>query len=73
MGESYIASAGYDVIETVGDTTVYDAKRRIAEATDSTNDTYAYQQGYITLTPLKFDWTDYEMLDELGDWGIELE
>jgi 5'-nucleotidase len=73
MGESYIASAGYDVIETVGDTTVYDAKRRIAEATDSINDTYAYQQGYITLTPLKFDWTDYEMLDELDDWGIGLE
>lgn len=73
MGESYIASAGYDVIETVGDTTVYDAKRRIVEATDSINDTYAYQQGYITLTPLKFDWTDYEMLDELDDWGIGLE
>ena len=73
MGESYIASAGYDVIGAVGDTTVYDAKRRIAEATDSMNDTYAYQQGYITLTPLKFDWTDYEMLDELDDWGIDLE
>ncbi|MAV33360.1 MAG: hypothetical protein CMQ02_07985 [Gammaproteobacteria bacterium] len=73
MGESYIASAGYDVIEAVGDTTVYDAKRRIAEATDPVNDTYAYQQGYITLTPLKFDWTDYQILDQLDHWGIELE
>ena len=73
MGESYIASAGYDVIEIVGDTTVYDAKRRLANATDPVNDTYAYQQGYITLTPLKFDWTDYQILDQLDHWGIELE
>jgi 5'-nucleotidase len=27
-------------------------------------DTYAYQQGYVTITPLKFGWTAYEFLDQ---------
>jgi len=33
---------------------------------DSGSDLEAYQQGYITVTPLKLDRNDYESLDDLG-------
>ena len=35
-------------------------------------DTFAYQNGYITVTPLKFDWTSYESLEQIRGWNLEL-
>ena len=36
-------------------------------------DTFAYQQGFITVTPLKFDWTSYESLEKIQNWDLRLE
>jgi 5'-nucleotidase len=35
-------------------------------------DSHAYQDKRITITPLRFDWTDYEMLEELKGWDLEV-
>jgi hypothetical protein len=26
----------------------------------------------VTITPLRFDWTDYDMLEELKGWDLEV-
>ena len=54
-------------------TTDYESVRIIVDSQDSTTDTYAYQQGYISVTPLKFDWTDLEMLDEVESWNLQID
>lgn len=35
------------------------------------NDAEAYKNGYTTVTPLKIDWTAFEMLPKLKDWALE--
>ena len=32
------------------------------------NDTVAYLEGRITVTPLRFDWTGFEQLDWVRSW-----
>jgi 5'-nucleotidase len=36
-------------------------------------DTAAYLDGYVTVTPIRFDWTDYETLSRLQGWNLSLE
>lgn len=33
-------------------------------------DVGAFYRGYVTVTPIKLDWTDYEQLSELEKWGL---
>ena len=35
------------------------------------SDSEAHGEGLITITPLRFDWTDRRSLDELGSWDLE--
>ena len=34
-------------------------------------DTFAYQQSFITITPLKFDWTSYDSLEKIQNWDLK--
>lgn len=34
-------------------------------------DVIAMQEGYATITPLHYDLTDYELLEEIKNWGID--
>jgi len=72
MGDSYLQTQDYEITEQDGDRTVYERVRVIAQSDDESSDTWAYQNGYISITPLKFDWTASEMLDEVEGWGLEL-
>lgn len=72
MGDSYLQTAAYTLLEQSGDRYTYDRERVIVQSTDTGSDTYAYQQGYITLTPLKFDWTAIEFIDDVQDWNLQL-
>ena len=72
MGDSYLQTADYEITGQDGGRTVYERVRTIAQSDDESSDTWAYQNGYISITPLKFDWTAFEMLDEVESWGLEL-
>jgi len=73
MGDSYLSTARYAPTIRDAMTTDYESVRIIVDSQDSTTDTYAYQQGYISVTPLKFDWTDLEMLDEVESWNLQID
>ena len=73
MGDSYLQTGSYEVTSQSGDSTEYERIRLIEESTNPATDTYAYQHGYISLTPLKFDWTDFEMLDEIESWSLQID
>ena len=72
MGDSYLQTADYEVSESAGDRTVYERVRMIARSEDESTDTYAYQQGYITITPLLFDWTAHDFIDDVEGWDLQL-
>lgn len=71
MGDSYI-NQEFQRIEDKKDEIKFKTKYSIVKSKDSKTDTYAYQQGYITITPLKFDWTEYEMFDKLESWNLKI-
>lgn len=72
MGDSYLQTADYEIAEQDGDSTVYERVRLIAQSEDPSTDTYAYQQGYITITPLLFDWTAHDFIDDVESWNLQL-
>ncbi|MDA1372951.1 MAG: 5'/3'-nucleotidase SurE [Proteobacteria bacterium] len=72
MGDSYLQTSHYELIEQSGSRSVYEGQRIIVRSTNDATDTYAYQQGYITLTPLKFDWTDQEVMRQAESWNLQL-
>ncbi|OEK00597.1 5'/3'-nucleotidase SurE [Roseivirga sp. 4D4] len=72
MGEAYLDMGNYVLKSDSGSTSIYQQRLALAKAKDTNSDTYAYQQGYITLTPLKFDWTAYELLDSMAEWDLKI-
>ena len=71
MGESYLARTPYTAVSRDGDSVTYESRYRIVRAEDPASDTYSYQRGYITVTPLKFDWTAHDFIDELESWNLQ--
>ena len=72
MGDSYLQTRAYSLKEQSGDSMIFDRERVIVQSTDTSTDTYAYQNGFITLTPLKFDWTATEFIDDVESWNLQL-
>jgi 5'-nucleotidase len=73
MGDSYLQTSSYEAVEQNRGSTEYERIRLIVSSENPATDTYAYQQGYISVTPLKFDWTDFEMLDEIESWNLQID
>lgn len=72
MGDSYLQTAAYTPVESSGDRTTYERERVVVQSTNTTSDTYAYQQGYVTITPLLFDWTALDFIDDVESWNLQL-
>jgi len=72
MGGSYLKTESYEPSDQIGNTTNYERIRIRVPVDSPETDTYAFQQGYITITPLKFDWTDHELLNEIESWDLKL-
>lgn len=72
MGEAYIAGTPYTLSGRTGELSTYESGYAPQRAKDPASDTYAYQNGYATLTPLKFDWTAHELIETVESWGITL-
>ena len=72
MGDSYLKTVDYEIQSESENSTTYQRRRIRVPATDSGSDTFSYQDGYIVITPLKFDWTDHESIGEVESWGLRL-
>lgn len=71
MGGTYFGVGGFEEIGESGDTTSYRATVRGADRGGDDTDTAAYLDGYVTITPLRFDWTDRETLETVEGWDLE--
>lgn len=72
MGDSYLQTGAYKLIAQSGNRQTFERERIRVPSTDVSTDTYAYQQGYITMTPLKFDWTAHDFISEVESWELLL-
>ena len=72
MGDSYLDTTNYELISTSDSGQIYKRNIALQVSENDETDTFAYQNGYITVTPLKFDWTSYESLEQIRGWNLEL-
>lgn len=72
MGDAYLDMGNYVLKSESENTMVYQQKLGLSKAEDQKSDTYSYQRGFVTITPLKFDWTAYEAIDMISKWDLKL-
>ena len=72
MGDSYLDTNNYELINEGDSEQIYKRNIALQISENDETDTFAYQHGYITVTPLKFDWTSYESLEQIRGWNLEL-
>ncbi|MFT7680048.1 MAG: 5'-nucleotidase [Planctomycetota bacterium] len=73
MGGSYLVLRGWTERKTPSGQSGAVAKLGLDRGAPAGSDSEAYNQGYVTITPLQFDWTDRAALLELGDWDLDAE
>ena len=74
MGGSYLRTTGYERQDGSDDRRP--TYRRLLERVsgfEPGTDSHAYEQGQITVTPLRFDWSDRSLVDELNRWGLTIQ
>ena len=72
MGDSYLDTNNYELINQGDSGQIYKRNIALQISENDETDTFAYQHGYITVTPLKFDWTSYESLEQIRGWNLKL-
>ena len=72
MGDSYLMTDSYSLNGDSEGEAYFEPERRRTQSTRDFTDTYAYQHGYITVTPLDFDWTAYSLIEDIESWGLGL-
>ena len=72
MGDSYLNTESYSPKSDSEGGSFFEPERTIVQSTNDSTDTYAYQNGFITITPLDFDWTAYSMIEDIETWGLAL-
>jgi len=72
MGDSYLMTESYNLNGDSEGKAYFEPERRRTQSTRDFTDTYAYQHGYITVTPLDFDWTAYSLIEDIESWGLGL-
>lgn len=72
MGDSYLKTESYNPNGDSEDGSYFEPERTRVQSTNNSTDTYAYQHGFITVTPLDFDWTAYSMIEEIETWNLVL-
>lgn len=73
MGDAYLDMGNYELKSEADNKMVYNQKIGFVRSQNDQTDTYAYQKGFITLTPLKFDWTAYELIESISNWDLKFE
>lgn len=72
MGDAYLGAGIYELTSDTPEALEYERSRIIDESQNNASDTWAYQNGYATVTPLQLDWTDYRLLEQLPSWQLTL-
>lgn len=72
MGDAYLGAGEYELTSDTPQALEYERTRVLDESQDTASDTWAYQNGYATVTPLQLDWTAYKLLEQLPAWQLTL-
>ena len=72
MGDSYLKTESYSPKGDSEGGSYFEPERTIVQSTNDSTDTYAYQNGFITITPLDFDWTAYSIIEDIETWDLAL-
>ena len=72
MADAYLAAGQYELTSDTPEALEYERTRSTELSQNTASDTWAYQNGYATVTPLRLDWTDYELLGQLPSWQLSL-
>ena len=72
MGDSFLKTESYSLKSDSEGGSYFEPERTIVQSTNNSTDTYAYQNGFITVTPLDFDWTAYSMIEDIETWNLAL-
>lgn len=70
MGDAYLGAGLYELTSDTPLALEYERTRSLDQSQNSASDTWAYQNGYATVTPLRLDWTDYNLLEQLPSWQL---
>ncbi len=73
MGGAYLDMGNYELKSETDNKMVYNQKIGFVQSKNNQTDTFAYQAGYVTITPLKFDWTAFELIESITNWDLKLE
>jgi len=68
MGGTMISVTGYRTRSTEEGVRTVQSRLKFERTGPEGSDSAAYFDGYITITPLKFDWTAIDVLKELKSW-----
>ena len=71
MGGTMISITGYRTRETAGDALTVQSRLKFENKGPDGTDSGAFFDGYITITPLRFDWTARDTIKELESWGLK--
>jgi len=70
MGGSYVQAGTVRRVSGDDDSQVVRAEYGFVRSAEEGSDTHAYLSGSISVTPLRFDWTDHESLADVATWGL---
>lgn len=71
MKGAYVQANSYrQVQESEGDSSDYRARVEFVREFPEGSDSKAYMDGYVTITPLRFDWTDHDSIEAIAGWGL---
>lgn len=74
MGGSYLTFGTYTIAEQTENSTTYSGSLYLTTTKEKNdNDTRAYQEGAATITPLKLDWTDKDMIKAVESWNVKIQ
>jgi 5'-nucleotidase len=73
MGGFYFRVSDMIQSSDAGDTTEFRARVSGATGVEPGSDSALYLDGYITITPLRIDWTDEATMRDLESWGLRVD
>jgi 5'-nucleotidase len=71
MGGNYLQVREYREVGSSADGSTMKGRLLFIREHPQASDSAYFEEGYVTITPLRFDWTDQDALAELADWELE--